>query len=236
MLLLIGALAMATTVEEAFPPPEGFTRVAGQGFGASLRRLPLAAPDRPVRTHDGRAVAHRARVIEMPLVKGDLQQCADSAIRLRATWQKEHGRDVVFHATSGDPIPWSRFAAGQTPYAKGSGLAWRAGSTKRWDDYLRLVFTWAGSWSLQTFDTEAEAGDPQPGDLLVEGGFPGHVVVLLDVAVKGAQTRVLVGEGFMPAQDFHVELGPHGGWFDLGDDGLTLPHWEFSRAHLRRFE
>ena len=37
-----------------------------------------------MRAHDGQTVAHRARVIDLPVVPGDLQQCADSAIRLRA--------------------------------------------------------------------------------------------------------------------------------------------------------
>ena len=232
----VAALAAAETVKGGFPPPPGFARVAADEFGQYLAGLPLGAPDAPVVTFDGRRVSHRARVIEIPLSRGDLQQCADSAIRLRAEWLKKQGKPISFHATSGDPIPWSRFKGGETPYARGNSLAWRKGSTGRWEDYLRLVFTWAGSWSLQAYDTAAVTRAPRPGDLLVDGGFPGHVVVLLDVATRAdGATRVLVGEGFMPAQTFHVELGPESGWFSWTPNGLDLGHWSFEPQHLRRF-
>jgi hypothetical protein len=93
---------------------------------------------------------------------------------------------------------------------------------------------WAGTRSLVAYDTVAAEGAPSPGDLLVEGGSPGHAVVLLDVARTADATYVLVGEGFMPAQDFHVELGPHGGWWRW-DDGVELPHWTLEGSGLRRW-
>lgn len=235
VLLVFTALASAETVSEAFPPPEGFTRVAGDAFGASLGALELGPPSEPVRTHDGRIVGHEARVVELPLTRGDLQQCADSLIRLRATWLRDQGQPVSFHATSGDPMPWSRFVAGETPYAEGNGLKWRQGSTGAWEDYLRLVFMWAGTASLEAHDTVRATGAPRPGDLLLQGGFPGHTVILLDVATRGDETLVLVGEGFMPAQTFHVELGPRAGWFPFPAKQLDLPHWSFGPSHHRRF-
>lgn len=225
----------AETVREAFPPPAGFTRVEAGPWGASMGQLTLAPADEPVRTHDGRVVPHRARVIQLPLTRGDLQQCADSLIRVRATWLRDQGHDVAFHATSGDLIPHARFAGGETPYAKGNGLAWRPGSSGRWEDYLRLVFMWAGTASLEVYDTVPAGRAPVPGDLLLEGGFPGHTVILLDVATRGDEVRVLVGEGFMPAQSFHVELGPDQGWFAWTPQGLALPHWDFDPEHHRRF-
>lgn len=228
--------ASAGTVHQAFPPPAGFTRVAADDWGRSLGALPLAPAERPVLTHDGRVVSRTDRVIDIPLSKGDLQQCADSLIRLRATWLKDAAKPVSFHATSGDPIPYARFSGGETPYAKGKGLAWRQGSTGRWEDYLRLVFTWAGTWSLETYDTVRATGALKPGDLLLEGGFPGHTVVLLDVATRGDETLVLVGEGFMPAQSFHVEIGPHAGWHAWTAEGLDLGHWSFEPTHHRRFK
>ena len=234
MLLLTALLALAAppTVHQGFPPPYGATRVDGGGFGTYLGGLRLAPRDQPVRTHDGRVVHHHARVVELPLVRGDLQQCADTAIRLRAEWLRDAGQPVMFHATSGDPIPWDRVQGGETPYAVGNGLAWKAGGGD-WDSYLRKVFMWAGSESLQAHDT-VPATTPQPGDLLVQGGFPGHVVVLLDVATRGDDTWVLLGEGFMPAQDFHVELGPHGGWWRWSS-AMDLPSWSFPEGSLRRF-
>ncbi|MBX2798726.1 MAG: DUF4846 domain-containing protein [Myxococcales bacterium] len=236
--MMMWSAAFGATVAEVYDIPAGFEEVPPTAFGAWLGRLELADASEPVRTHAGDVVSHRARVIRLPMTSGDLQQCADSAIRLRAQWLKETGGSISFHATSGDSIGWDRFVGGETPYAVGNGLKWRQGSSGAWEDYLRLVFTWAGTWSLQTYDTRS-VSEARAGDLLLQGGFPGHAVVLLRVAVRegpSPEVRVLIGEGFMPAQSFHVELGPHDGWWTLASTGLDLPHWRFGADSLRRWK
>jgi hypothetical protein len=219
----IEAPSPADTVGTAFPPPPGFTRVDTDAFGASLLDLRVLAADRPVLTYDGREVAHHARVIDLPMVPGDLQQCADAAIRVRAEWLKANDKEISFHATSGDPMPWARYQAGDRAYAPGNDLLWKSGKgPATWDQYLSAVFTWAGTRSL-VYDTVA-ATAPRAGELVVSPGSPGHAVVLLDVATDGSRTVVLIGEGYMPAQQFHVELGDEAGWL-AWDDGIDVPSW-----------
>jgi hypothetical protein len=225
---------LATTLGEAFPPPAGAVRVDGGPFGAWLLDRKVLPIDVPVTTYEGEVVPHDARVIDMDLVPGDLQQCADSAIRLRAEWERSTGKSPMFHATSGDEMPWSRFSAGETPYAVGNGLAWKRGSTGKWEDWLRLVFTWAGTRSL-AFDT-VPVDDPLPGDLVVHPGSPGHAVVLLDVARDHDATYVLIGEGFMPAQSFHVERGPYANWWKFEDGAVSPPWGLLSGGTLRRWK
>ena len=221
------------TIATAFPAPAGFSAVPHDAFADWIGALNLASPDEPVRTFRGDEVDHNARVVVFPMVRGDLQQCADNAIRVRAEYLKETGGEISFHATSGDPIPWKRWQAGERPYESGNKLAWKAGSSGGWDAYLAIVFTWAGTMSLK-FDTDP-AADPRPGDVLVHPGSPGHAVVILDVVKKGEDTLVLVGEGYMPAQDFHVELGPHDGWWPY-EDGVELDHWSLPASGLRRWK
>ncbi|MCA9566462.1 MAG: hypothetical protein KC656_01425 [Myxococcales bacterium] len=232
MLVLASALA-GTPIPAAFPPPPGAERVDPDAFGTWLRTLEVLEVDRPVRTYKGGEVGHRARVIDLPLVPGDLQQCADSAIRLRAQWLHDRGEPVMFHATSGDPMPWSRWEGGERPYVVGNHLAWKPGTKGGWEAYLAAVFMWAGTLSLSAHDTVAVDRAPVPGDLLVKPGSPGHAVVLLDVATAGDRTWVLVGEGYMPAQDFHVELGPDAGWWPW-DGGVTLSHWDLHGEAVHR--
>ena len=223
-----------TPLPEVFPPPFEAERTGADAFGTHLRALEVGPVDRPVRTHDGRIVRHRARVVELPLVRGDLQQCADSLIRLRAEWLREQGEPVAFHATSGDLLPWARYRDGERPYVRDERIAWKAGSPGDWEGYLRAVFTWAGTASLHAHDTVPATGDPRPGDVLVKPGFPGHAVILLDVATDPrGRTFVLVGEGYMPAQDFHVELGPEAGWWPW-DGGVTLAHWDLHGPGVHR--
>lgn len=226
-------LGTGSTVRQRFPPPEGFERVDGGAYGDWLGQLQLRPEGTPVRTHDGQVVGHHAQVIELPLVPGDLQQCADSAIRLRAEWLREQGAEISFHATSGDPMPWARWVAGERPFAVGNKLVWRPGRSGGWEDYLAKVFTWAGTRSL-AYDSDA-VDEPLPGDIVVAPGSPGHAVVLLDVARRGDEVLLLIGEGYMPAQDFHVELGPRAGWWPWTTEGLSLDHWHLPAGGLRRF-
>ncbi len=222
------------TVGAAFPPPAGWERAPTDDYGRSLLELTLRPEGARVLTHDAVPVpGHPGRVVDLPLVPGDLQQCADSAIRLRAEWERAQGRSPVFHATSGDPIPWARYEQGERAFSAGVKLGWRPSAKElRFEDWLTDVFRWAGTRSL-ALDTVA-ATEPRGGDLLVSPGSPGHAVVLLDVVTRGDERLVLVGEGYMPAMSFHVEAGPEGGWWRW-DDGVALPHWTMEGSGLRRW-
>ncbi|MFK7931273.1 MAG: DUF4846 domain-containing protein [Myxococcota bacterium] len=221
-------------MRQVFPPPTGATRVPADPFATSLRQLRVLPPGTPILTHDGREIRRPGRVLDVPLVRGDLQQCADTIIRLRAEWLRDAGHTVRFHATSGDPLPWKRFKNGEYAVAVDNRIRWRTGRTGNWDAYLRAVFTWAGTASLAERDTIAVNGPPQPGHLLVDPGFPGHAVVLLDVATRGDSTFVLIAQGFMPAQSAHVVPGPYEGWWRW-EPGVDLPVWSFKGSDLRRF-
>lgn len=224
------------TIEEALPPPYGAERVEADAFGLWLRQRPLAHADAPVLAYDGSRVSPPTpwRVVQLPLVPGDLQQCADAILRMRAEWLKETGQPISFHATSGDPIPWERYQAGEDPYDAGNRIAWRAGSDQTWDGYLTKVFTWAGSWSLQNLETRP-ATHPRAGMILVQGGFPGHAVLLMDVAQQGDTLYILAAQSFMPAQSFHMDLGPHAGWWEFQQD-LELGTWYFFSSDLREWK
>jgi hypothetical protein len=241
---LVLSLALAgDTIAERFPAPEGTLRVdvAAGSFGAFLRALPLQSAGTPVVAFDGRTIdAPWAKaVVDVDVGAKDLQQCADSAIRLYAEHrrQKNDVDALSFHATSGDPLPWKRFAAGERPSAVKNKIQWSKKTTPSTSPatfraWLDTVFLWAGSRSL-ALDTVAVTGDLAPGDLLVVGGSPGHVLVILDVAAGRDGPQLLIGQGYMPAQSFHVI-----GWFGVDDDGgVTVPSWpaSFPREGRRRF-
>jgi hypothetical protein len=233
---VLGIYPYESTVIGSYKPPGPATLVPARGFGAWLQALELAPPSEPVRTHDGQVVPGDFHVVRLPLVRGDLQQCADTAIRLRAEWLREQGREdeILFHATSGDPMPWSRYKAGERAYEQGNRLAWKSGSPASWDRYLQAVFMWAGTRSL-AFDT-TRVEHPVAGDILVLPGSPGHAVIILGIARAPGSTYLLVGQGYMPAQSFHIVRGPHAGWWRWDpDEGAAIGPWDFPADSLRRW-
>lgn len=225
-----GAATTARTLAEAAPPPPGFRRIeARQGsFADWLRGLPLKPDGAPVRLYDGRAkwnqTAHIA-VIDIDTGKENLQQCADAIMRLRAEYLLASGRtgDIAFNNTNG------------------KRMVYRGKSYAEFRRYMRQIFAYAGTYSLEREMVRVSPADMRIGDVFIQGGFPGHAVLVIDMAENQAgEKRFLLLQSFMPAQDMHVLVNPHGGgspWYPLNfGRELVTPEWIFKAENLRRFK
>jgi hypothetical protein len=226
--------------------------VADDGFGGWLRGLPLR-PGRPdVLLFDGRPKRNQSAhfaVVDLDTGRRDLQQCADCVMRLRAEWlwdRKDYDA-IAFDFTSGDRAKWSTWAQGMRPVVDGNRVRWEKRAKPRRDyatfrSYLETVFMYAGSLSLSRETAAVRDDEPvRPGDLFIRGGTPGHVVLVLDVAARDGNRVFLLGQGYTPAQDFHVLRNPNDArlspWYssDFGTE-LKTPEWTFRRGERRRFK
>jgi hypothetical protein len=223
--------AGADALEARIAPPPGATRVAvaADGFGAFLRRLPLKPAGAEVHLFDGTRKARQdvhVAVVDLDVPPRDLQQCADAVMRLWAEYGYARGATIAFHPDPGKPRAL-RFDA-------------RTHDRRAFEKFLIGVFADAGSASLQA-ELRPVVGAPQPGDVLIQGGYPGHAVLVLDVAVAGDGRRwLLLGQSYMPAQEFHVLRNPASPspWYDAATlaTGLQTPEWRpFVARDLRRF-
>ena len=245
------------TLAQRFAPPAGFVRVAlaPRSFGAWLRGLPLEPDGTPVRSYRGGVIlppdhANLAAVVALDVGDADLQQCADSVIRLHAEWLFAQGRrDASYRAASGAAMPFARWAQGERMVPEGVAFKWAptgrpdAGHAayRRW---LDGVFMFANTGSLARDTEPVDVADLRPGDFVVQPGAPGHAVLVLDMArAPDGRRALLLGQGYMPAQSFHV-LRPGGGarqggaWFvvEPGDPALETPFWApFPWKALHRF-
>ena len=60
-------------------------------------------------------------------------------------------------------------------------------------------------------------------------------MILLDVAADATHTYVLVGQGFMPAMDFHVVDGPIQSWYEVSGEVLETRPLAVPWSGLRRW-
>lgn len=252
----LGESVTTVPLHDRFAPPEGYTRVSvAEGtFAALLRGLPLRTDRDDVRAYDGSELDRpAAAVVAMDVGTRDLQQCADSAIRLHAEWLWSAGRadEAGYHFTSGDLSWWADWRDGERFVIDGSKVRRVAGAARPDDHasyrkWLDQVFMYAGTRSLAKDSAPVSEDEAlQPGDFFVQAGSPGHAVVILDVAEGADGQRVaLMGQGFMPAEDLHVLRWPAVAldevWFPLpatADGVVETPSWApFARIEARRFD
>jgi Domain of unknown function (4846) len=240
------------TLTEAIKPPLGFERspAADGSFGAWLRALPVKADGVGVKLFNGTAKARQdvhAAVIDIDVGTRDLQQCADAIMRLRAEWQFATGRKdaIAFNFTGGGRVPYARYAKGQRTDETGTRWFAKAKSDTSYTGfraYMDLVFAFAGTASLEKELKPVAGNDIQIGDVFIKGGFPGHAVLVVDVAENKLTRakRFLLAQSYMPAQDIHVLKNPANGdgspWYAIPTGDLVTPEWTFAQGTLRRWE
>jgi hypothetical protein len=99
-----------------------------------------------------------------------------------------------------------------------------------------------GSASLERqLNPVADIKDILPGDVLIKGGFPGHAMIVMDVAVNDKGNKVfMLAQSYMPAQDIHIvknpgntELSP---WYAVNDvKQIITPQWIFTNDQFRKW-
>jgi hypothetical protein len=98
---------------------------------------------------------------------------------------------------------------------------------------------YAGTLSLQH---ELKAVDYQKieiGDIIVQGGSPGHAVMVVDLVQKASGEKlIMLAQSYKPAQEIHIIKNPHDGsvWHALpSDDTFLTAEWTFENYKIGRF-
>jgi len=245
----------SSTLINRIDVPPGYERIptASGSFADWLRNLPLKQNNPPVYLYDGSEKSYQDghhTVVEIDVGNKDLQQCADAIIRLYAEYlySKSSFDEISFQLTNGDKIGFRKWISGYRPSVDNNQVRWHErtdpdSSYERFRDYLNFIFTYAGSYSLnQQLEGVQGINDMKIGDVLIQGGFPGHAVLIIDMAVNEITNEniFLLCQSYMPAQDIHIlknlndpVLSP---WYRLNfGDSLYTPEWTFTREDLKRF-
>ncbi len=240
------------TTVGSIPLPQGFYRMAqpASSFGSWLRSLPLKT-DNTVYLFNGLPKLNQSAqyaVINISLNNKDLQQCADAVIRLKAEYhyyRKDYDK-IKFHTTDGTLLDYASWRKGYRFHLQKGRLV-KVLATKPSTDsasfkqYLDLVFSYAGTLSLQKeLYPVTSLKNIIPGDVFIQGGSPGHAVIVVDVAQNARGERLfLLAQSYMPAQDIHILRNPAHSlipWYAAGEHtDLLTPEWYFRNNCLRRF-
>lgn len=245
-----------STIEERFNPPVGFKREESddKSFTYYLRNLPLKPHGSKVKYYDGKTKNRTSvydAVVDMPIGQKDLHQCADAVMRLRADYlykNKEEDK-IKFNFTSGFPAEYKKWKEGYRFKVSGNNVSWYKSSGpdnsyKSFNKYLEWIYMYAGSLSLSKELKNINYEEMKTGDVLIQGGSPGHAVIIVDMAVnpETKEKVYLLAQSYMPAQEIQLlanlqeeKISP---WYRLNKSKTKIytPEWTFNTTDLKRFQ
>lgn len=240
------------TLKTRIKPPKGYTRTEEEegSLAVFLREYSLKEDGSQVLLYDGRKKknqnAHVA-VFCLPIEKEDLQQCADSVMRVYGEyfWKTEQYEKISFQFVDGFQADYVKWRDGYRIQTGDNGTHWT--KSAEYDDsyetfvkYMRMVFAYSSTLSMEEESKEISLSEIEPGDVFLTGGSPGHVVMVVDLCEnEKGQKAFLLAQGYMPAQEFHLLKNPsheEDPWYyeDEIDYPFLTPEYTFQKGTLKR--
>ena len=242
------------TIQSRVNIPHGYKRVAYPegSFENYLRNYKLKPFGSKIINYDDSEYfwqGGHVGILEVPVPKNGLQQCADALIRIRSEylWDTNRKDEIGFNFTSGHYCSWTSYANGYRPKINGSRVSFHKTasvdhSKSNFYKYLNLIYTYSGTLSLYHELESVKAKDLKIGDMLIKGGSPGHIVMLCDEVVNDkGEKRFLLFQGNTPAQSVHLvknlEDNTISPWYQLEDDAIIpVSNYTFGSAKFVRFK
>ncbi len=243
------------TIRSRVNVPKGYKRVVYKegSFEAYLRNYKLKPYNSKIINYDGSPYFWQnghVGILEVPVPKNGLQQCADALIRIRSEylWEKNRKEEIGFNFTSGHYCSWKDYSIGYRPKINGNKVTFsktaKANYTKEnFYNYLNLIYTYSGTLSLYHELTKINSVEEiKIGDMLIKGGSPGHIVMVCDEVVNEEGNKLyLLFQGNTPAQSVHlvknleaINLSP---WYDLKlNSEIGVSNYTFSNSEYARFK
>ncbi len=241
-----------TSIKDRFQVPDGYKRttLSKSTFGHYLRNLPLKKIGSAVHYYDGSIKNNNnvyVGVVDLEIGNKDLHQCADAIMRLRAEyfWHRENYDKIHFNFTNGHKVEYKEWMKGKRMKVEGNHTSWvqkenPSNSYQDFWNYLELIFMYAGTSSLEKEMKSVDLSDVRVGDVLIQGGFPGHAVIIVDEAehIQTGSKIFMLAQSYMPAQELQIisnQTGNFSPWYVFKHGVIFTPEWTFESSDFRRF-
>jgi hypothetical protein len=243
------------TIQSRVNIPKGFKRVeyATGSFQEYLRNYELKPFGSKIINYDDSQYfwqSGHVGVLEIPVPKNGLQQCADALIRVRSEylWDNNRKDEIGFNFTSGHYCSWLKYAEGYRPKIDGNKVSFHKTAAKdhsktNFYKYLNLIYTYSGTLSLYNeLPKINDVSKLQIGDMLIKGGTPGHIAIICDEIVNETGDKLfLLFQGNTPAQSVHLvknlEDSTISPWYKLEKDAvISVSNYTFYDSKFVRFK
>ncbi|NQX86370.1 MAG: DUF4846 domain-containing protein [Flavobacteriaceae bacterium] len=243
------------TIASRVKPPQGYKRLnyPEGSFQNYLRNYLLKPFGTVIVNYDGSEYYWQQGhigILDIPVPKHGLQQCADALIRVRSEylWEQNRKDEIGFNFTSGHYCSWLKYAEGYRPIIQGNKVTFHKtasmdSSKTNFYKYLNLIYLYSGTLSLyEELPKINNVKNLEIGDMLIKGGSPGHVAIICDEVINESGEKLfLLFQGNTPAQSVHLvknledtSISP---WYQLKKDALIpVSNYTFYDSKFVRFK
>ena len=233
--------------------PEGYKRIKSKkgSFDAFLRNYKLKPDGSPVLLYNGNEKGNQSAhiaVFKLPIENEDLQQCADTIMRVYGEYYYKNKayNKITFPLGTGFVADFDKWRKGYAISINGNSISWVASSRNNssydsFKRFMRIVFAYSGTLNMDNASKKITLSEARVGDIFIRGGSPGHVVMIADIC-KNAEGKkaYLLAQGYMPAQEFQILKNPlheENPWYyeDEIKYPLKTPEYSFEEGSLRRY-
>ena len=234
--------------------PNGYKRIKAKkgSFETFIRNYKLKPDGSPVLLYDGREKGNQSAhiaVFKLPIENEDLQQCADSIMRIYGEYyygRKAYNK-ITFPVGNGFIADFDKWRKGYSISINGNKIAWvysskNNNSYESFKRFMRIVFAYSGTLNMDYSSKKIKLSKARAGDIFIRGGSPGHVVMIADVCKNSnGKKAYLLAQGYLPAQEFQLLKNPlheYDPWYyeDEIKYPLRTPEYSFDKGSLRRYK
>ena len=234
--------------------PNGYKRIKAKkgSFETFIRNYKLKPDGSPVLLYDGREKGNQSAhiaVFKLPIENEDLQQCADSIMRIYGEYyygRKAYNK-ITFPLGGGFIADFDKWRRGYTISVSGNKLVWvysskNDSSYDSFKKFMRVVFAYSGTLNMDYSSKKLKLSEAKVGDIFIRGGSPGHVVMIADICKnKAGKKAYLLAQSYMPAQESQLLKNPlheYDPWYyeDEIKYPLRTPEYSFDKGSLRRYK
>ncbi|MCB9203132.1 MAG: DUF4846 domain-containing protein [Flavobacteriales bacterium] len=241
------------TILERISPPKNYTRkeVPRNSFQYYLRTLKLKPSGSKVKYYNGATKPNNhvyCDVVDLKIGNRDLHQCADAVMRLRAEylWNQKEYEKIHFNFTNGFRVDYSKWKDGNRIVVNGNKTYWNkkynpSNTYQDFWNYMEIIFAYAGTASLEKELQSINYKNAEIGDVIIQGGSPGHAVIIVDKATNNKGENVyLLAQSYMPAQEIQILINPNNKnlspWYEFNSGVILTPEWKFISNNIKRFK
>ena len=244
---------LGKTLVKRILTPDGYKRIKAKkgSFSEFLRNYKLKPDGSPVLLYNGNEKGNQSAhiaVFKLPIENEDLQQCADSIMRVYGEYYYKNKayNKITFPLGNRFVADFDKWRRGYAISINGNSISWVTSSKNNssydsFKRFMRIVFAYSGTLNMDNASKKIKLSEARAGDIFIRGGSPGHVVMIADIC-KNAEGKkaYLLAQGYMPAQEFQVLKNPlheENPWYyeDEIKYPLKTPEYSFEEGSLRRY-